>query len=388
VVFDAHGHPSRVLRVDDAYPVPSLGPDDVLVWFKVSPVNPSDLNAVEGTYPTLPKTFPAVGGSEGVGEVVRFGTNVTVRSFVGGDTGSFGESKDENASASRVLKVIPEVPGVGTWREFAVLPASVLRVIPSRVPDELAAQMCVNLPTALRMLEDFVDLGVDFSGPRTSNPETSARDFVKTVSATVAINAPASAVGRAALQMCKARGVPVVCALRPRETREAWDEDVARLRRLGASAVVRDVGTGCFRSPEARAVLSTLPPVRLALNGVGGESSAALAGVLCEDGVMVTYGGMARVPAYVPTGSAIFKNVTARGFWLSRWNREAGRGFGAGDDARSAMVSKLVAMIDRGELSMPTRGVSFEGFVDDLDSKGKVGRGKTALWTSPASARP
>ena len=53
VVFDAHGHPSRALRVDEAFPVAPLGPEDVLVGFAASPEdNPSDANVVEGTFAT------------------------------------------------------------------------------------------------------------------------------------------------------------------------------------------------------------------------------------------------------------------------------------------------------------------------------------------------
>ena len=56
-----------------------------------------------------------------------------------------------------------------------------------------------------------------------------------------------------------------------------------------------------LRSPETRAVLKSLPPVILALNGVGGSSSASLASMLTHGGTMVTYGGMSRKPVSVPT---------------------------------------------------------------------------------------
>ena len=301
MVFDAHGHPSRALRVDEAFPVAPLGPEDVLVRFAASPVNPSDANVVEGTYPLRPRAFPAVGGGEGVAEVVRFGARVDRRSLVGGDD---LDAFAEEDVARKPVKVVPDVP--------------------ARLPDELAAQMCVNLPTALRLLQDFADLGADFEadfeggspGSFTKKKKTNAQKK------TVVLNAPTSAVGRAAVQMCAARGVPVVCALRARETDDAWERDARYLKSLGASLVVRDAAGG-FRTRAAADALGEMPPVALALNGVGGASSAALAGALAENGVMVTYGGMARAPAHVPTGAAIFKNVTARGFWLTRWSEEA-----------------------------------------------------------------
>lgn len=417
VVFDAHGHPSRVLRVDEAFPVAPLGPEDVLVRFTASPVNPSDLNVVEGTYPLRPRAFPAVGGGEGVGEVVRFGARVDRRSLAGGDeeTNAFAD-EDENGDAP--IKVVPDVPFLGTWREFAVFPAASLRRVPARVPDELAAQMCVNLPTALRMLQDFADLGVDFeAAPNRERGEKTAATATENQKKTVVLNAPTSAVGRAAAQMCAARDVPVVCSLRARDTEGAWERDAAELRALGASLVVRD-GVGNengFRTRAASDFFQSAPPAVLALNGVGGASSAAMAGALAAAGVMVTYGGMARAPAHVPTGAAIFKNITASGFWLTRWSEAARRAdaerssvasdendsgeispesstperrLGANDEnalrgARARMFRALVGMVDRRELAMPTRAVGFGGFLDALEARqGKVGAGKTALWTS------
>lgn len=41
----------------------------------MAPINPSDINMIEGTYPILP-TLPAVGGNEGVGQVVEVGSDV------------------------------------------------------------------------------------------------------------------------------------------------------------------------------------------------------------------------------------------------------------------------------------------------------------------------
>ena len=307
MVFDAHGHPSRALRVDEAFPVAPLGPEDVLVRFSASPVNPSDANVVEGTYPLRPRAFPAVGGGEGVAEVVRFGARVDRRSLVGGDElDAFAE--EDAAQPRRPVKVVPDVPGSGTWREFAVFPAAALRRVPARLPDELAAQMCVNLPTALRLLQDFADLGADFEadpGRDHAQKKTNAQKK------TVVLNAPTSAVGRAAVQMCAARGVPVVCALRARETDDAWERDARYLKSLGASLVVRDAAGG-FRTRAAAYALGEMPPVALALNGVGGASSAALAGALAENGVMVTYGAWHAHPRTCPPALR-FSKTSPRG---------------------------------------------------------------------------
>ncbi len=55
----------------------NLTADAVRVRFLASPVNPSDLNQIEGTYPVKPDKLPAVGGNEGVARVEQVGAAVT-----------------------------------------------------------------------------------------------------------------------------------------------------------------------------------------------------------------------------------------------------------------------------------------------------------------------
>jgi mitochondrial enoyl-[acyl-carrier protein] reductase / trans-2-enoyl-CoA reductase len=50
-----------------------LAADAVRVRFLASPINPSDLNQIEGTYPVKPLDLPAVGGNEGVALVEEVG---------------------------------------------------------------------------------------------------------------------------------------------------------------------------------------------------------------------------------------------------------------------------------------------------------------------------
>lgn len=47
----------------------SLKENEVLIKWMASPINPSDLNQIQGIYPIKSKVFPAVGGNEGCGIV-------------------------------------------------------------------------------------------------------------------------------------------------------------------------------------------------------------------------------------------------------------------------------------------------------------------------------
>ena len=102
---------------------------DVLVRFLASPVNPADVNTVEGTATqALRHVFPAVGGRDGVGVVRQAGANV-----------------DARARSARVPAIqleggsIPDRPGLGTWREWAVPSTPVTAKAPG-VPIETAAR--------------------------------------------------------------------------------------------------------------------------------------------------------------------------------------------------------------------------------------------------------
>lgn len=49
---------------------------EVTVEFLFSPINPADINMIQGNYPITPP-LPAVGGSEGLARVLAVGEGVT-----------------------------------------------------------------------------------------------------------------------------------------------------------------------------------------------------------------------------------------------------------------------------------------------------------------------
>ena len=74
-VYSAHGNPADVLRIE-TQPWPRPGADEVVVAMQAAPINPADLNAIEGKYPGK-REVPAVPGFEGSGIISEVGRNIS-----------------------------------------------------------------------------------------------------------------------------------------------------------------------------------------------------------------------------------------------------------------------------------------------------------------------
>lgn len=73
--YAERGAPNAVLKLVDT-PLPPPTGSQVLVKFLAAPINPADINMIEGVYSILPE-LPAVGGNEGVAEVLATGPGVS-----------------------------------------------------------------------------------------------------------------------------------------------------------------------------------------------------------------------------------------------------------------------------------------------------------------------
>lgn len=298
--FRKHGDPSQVVQLVDV-DLPPIGAKDVLVKMLAAPINPSDINMIQGTYAITPD-LPAVGGNEGVGQVLEVGSQV--KSLKTGDW------------------VIPRDAGLGTWRTAAVLAEDDVISLPNDIPLLSAATLGVNPCTAFRMLSDFEDL----------KPGDS-----------VIQNAANSGVGQAVIQIAAARGINTINIVRDRPEFSQLSD---RLKAIGASHVIKEEA---LRRPEIKELFKTCPKPKLALNGVGGKSATELLRHLRVGGSMVTYGGMAKQPVTVPVSALIFKDVKVRGFWVTQWKRDHAHD----DRAFRSMLDELCSLIQQGKLTAP-----------------------------------
>jgi len=298
IVIHEFGAPAEVVRVE-RIELPPLTATSARVRMLASPINPADLNVLEGKYPIRPE-LPGVPGVEGVGVVEEVGTEV--RKLRVGD---------------HVL--LPH--GLGAWREAAVVADAdaTLMIVPPEVAVEQAAMLRINPATALRMLRDFASL--------------SAGDFVIQ-------NAANSAVGRLVIQIAKANGWRTINLVRRPEL-------IDELRALGGDAVLLDND----EVKDQIAAATGSAPVRLALNAVGGDSALRVANPLASGGTHVTYGAMSRQPLRIPNGLLIFKDLRWRGFWITQWYRKAL------PSAEAEMFEELLALAKRGLLHSPVERI-------------------------------
>lgn len=291
----AFGKPADVLSLEER-PRPRPDKGEILLEMLAAPVNPADLNVIEGKYGELP-ALPAIVGNEGVGRLIELG--VGTNGFSEGDL------------------ILPMRRG--TWTQFMLADAAEAVRLPPKMNAFQAAMLTINPVSAWGMLTSFVRL--------------QKGDWVVQ-------NAANSAVGRCVIQIARSRGLKTLNVVRRSDV-------IEDLKALGADEVVLEGGDLGAISAD----LCGAHRPRLGLNAVGGASALNLANALSDCGVLVTYGAMARQPLKIPNGLLIFRNLEFRGFWASRWLRSL-------SPARvTKMWDGLASLSMRGKLRVPIHRV-------------------------------
>ncbi|KAJ2919477.1 hypothetical protein MD484_g929, partial [Candolleomyces efflorescens] len=322
IVYSDNGDPKTVL---EALSLPKLAvpppPSSVNIKFLLSPINPADINVIEGVYPSKPTKTDAltaqgkgsegqpvfVGGNEGLAQVVAVGEGVRPEYLKEGDW------------------VVVTKQQSGTWMTERNIPVVDVARVPDaeRLTEAQAATLTVNPPTAYNMLHDFVRL--------------KEGDWVIQ-------NGANSAVGQAVIQIAAAKGLKTINLVRNRAN---FEELKSSLENLGATHVltyddladksVRDKIKGWTGGKD----------IRLGLNCVGGKETTLMARYLGKDAHLVSYGAMSKQPLSLPTSLFIFKNLTSHGFWQSQWYKTRSL------EDRDALMKTLVGYIVDGKLDTP-----------------------------------
>ncbi|KAF7286823.1 hypothetical protein GWI33_003880 [Rhynchophorus ferrugineus] len=322
--YTDYGDPMKVINKQNEE-VRKPNENEVLVKMIAAAVNPADINTIQGKYPSKP-TLPAVPGNEGVGKIVKVGSNV--KEFVEGD------------------HVVPLTPNLGTWQTHLIAAKDQIYKVPKKLGIVEAATFTVNPCTAYRMLRDFARL----------KPGD-----------TVIQNGANSACGQNVIQLCANWGFKTVNIVRDRPD---IDELRNYLTKLGATYVLTEDElriTDIFKSGQ-------IDKPKLALNCVGGKNALECSRHLQNGGSMVTYGGMSREPLNIPTSALIFKDLQFRGFWMTRWSKE-----NATSIDRFEMFEELITMMINDDLHAPAfEFVNFDNYkealLNTLTIKGMIGK--------------
>lgn len=283
-IFSQNGDPLKVVKVGTGE-LPPIGDNQILLKNLVSALNPSDVSAIEGIYPSQPiqtTTFskePAgVVGKEAIYEVAEVGKSVT------------------NVKPGDWARPLGKT--LGGWTTHLIVDSQNILPFPHvpGMPPSVAATLFVNPVTAYQLLTQFTKL--------------EKGDWVIQ-------NGANSAVGRAVIQLSKIWGYKVISVIRERSDSDNLKAD---LLELGSVAVVTDKEV---QSPEF--VKDTLPKltgsqesvIRLGLDCVGGDNGTALLNLIALRGSFVIYGCMSKAAVQLGPAPMIFKNVSIHGYWLT-----------------------------------------------------------------------
>jgi trans-2-enoyl-CoA reductase len=262
--------------------------------FLASPINPADINQIQGVYPSKP-TFTtslstpnpiAVAGNEGVAEIIALGDKVKSEGYKKGDW------------------VFMKGPGFGTWRTHASATTDQVVKLDDAMREGIsplqAGTVSINPCTAYRMLKDFTTL-------------KEGEWFIQ--------NGANSGVGRAAIQLGKKWGYRSINIIRGRDDKAAEEKLKADLKELGADVVITDAELQAQGIKEQAKSWTDngRAKIRLALNCVNGKPATAMAKLLSSDAHFVTYGAMSKQPLTIPASMLIFKDIHFHGFWVSKW---------------------------------------------------------------------
>ncbi|CAH0016839.1 unnamed protein product, partial [Clonostachys rhizophaga] len=142
LVFSKPGEPADVLSLHSHSISPSLPSSSVLVRSLAAPINPADINTVQGTYGAKPPFTSLIGTPE--------------PSATPGNEGVFEVLSSSSPDFAKGDWVIPAISQFGTWRTHAVAEASkFIKVDKAGLSPLQVATVSVNPCTAYRILRHY-----------------------------------------------------------------------------------------------------------------------------------------------------------------------------------------------------------------------------------------
>jgi NADPH:quinone reductase-like Zn-dependent oxidoreductase len=307
IQLNRYGVAADAVTLVDVPDVGAPAPDEVVIDVEASPVQPTDLLMIEGTYGYLPP-IPHILGVEGVGRVSAVGRGV--KHLTEGD---------------RTL-VPPFTPA---WVEQVKTDATWLRPLPYGDVNQLS-MLGMNPLTSYLILTEFVRL--------------TPGDWLLQ-------NGANSSVGRAVIPIAKAMGIRTVNVVRRPEL-------VDELMALGADVVLVD-GPDL---PQRVAAVTGSAEIMLAFDCVGDTTTQALLSSIALYGTVVVYSGMSGKPFAVSGPRLLFYGQSIHGFWVFNWLRDI-----TNHDRLTEIYEFLTPLVISGALSSPVaQTFTFDEHLDAL----------------------
>lgn len=298
VVFERCGEPADVLEVREVGE-PHAQPGEVVVRMLASPVNPSDLMTIRGTYgKALP--LPATPGYEGAGVVESANAGIYGRLLLG-------------------KRVSALTAGGGAWQERVAVPARQVIPVPTDWSVEQSAMFFVNPATAFILTRKI--LNVPAGG-------------------WLLQTAAGSAVGKMVIRLGRHFGFRTLNVVRRAE-------QAAELQDLGADAVVPF-------DPQRSTVAEFVARVRelvgaegvpCAIDPVGGATASAVVPCLGRQGRMVLYGTLSPDPIAFSPRHLMTGGASISGFWLGNYMADQGL------LGKLSLIRALTGLIKQGVLT-------------------------------------
>ncbi|MFV0337564.1 MAG: MDR family NADPH-dependent oxidoreductase [Chthoniobacterales bacterium] len=277
-----------------------LGKKEVRVEMFFSPINPADINILEGKYGLQPE-LPSRIGNEGIGRVVEIGEAVG-----GVRVGDFALPLNRQAWANHLVAATEKMIFLDQ-ESYAGIDLQQL------------AMLSVNPLTAYAML--------------TTKDELKRGDWIVQ-------NAANSGVGRSVIQIASLLGFRTLNIVRRKEL-------VKELYELGADVVTTE-------ETDLRKEIKNLTAghrAKLALNAVGGASALNLANALVPGSRHLTYGAMGRQALKIPNGLLLFQQLRFEGFWMTPWLEKRS------SKERNALFQKLATWVKEEKLVQPIHSI-------------------------------
>jgi NADPH:quinone reductase-like Zn-dependent oxidoreductase len=339
IVQSEYGAPEKVLKIAKRQlKSEELGVDDVLVKVIARPIHHGDIQILSalpqgGPVSPIPERTLRVPGFEGVGTIVRLGTNAkTAKRFSEGQRVAF-------------------FPADGSWGEYVVVRYNSLLAVPNEIPDQIAAQMLINTITASLLIK---------AGHNSLKAPITPPVYILQ-------NAAASGVGRLLTQVALDRGVRPIRLARSHQSAE-------RLRSALPGPPVFSTNDRNWKEQVREALKGH--KLEVAFDAVGGKAIDDLAEVVDDGGTIINFGSLgsnmgANIYSLVPNHVAL-KSVS-----IMNWFRLTG------DEKQKDFELALRLATNHPELFEVTHEYEFGDFQKAIQHVSRPGKTGIILLKSP-----